>query len=120
MMSLAISGQINLTSTLWFTGIWNILSGVLFQVPVCVQPMKGKKKATSQDLISIYSLQAIMIAIAAVVLTKNMPIQENMAAGLSVAAFITFLGITRTVHLVGTFTPPAIIKGNYTLLRVAI
>ncbi|CEP16428.1 hypothetical protein [Parasitella parasitica] len=93
MMSLAISGQINLTSTLWFTGIWNVLSGAMFQVPVCVQPMKGTT------------------TIAAVVLTKNMPIQENMAAGLSVAAFITFLGITRTIHLVGAFTPPAIVKG---------
>jgi hypothetical protein len=41
MISLAVSGQINLTSTLWFTGIWNILSGFMFQVPVCVQPMKG-------------------------------------------------------------------------------
>lgn len=49
MMSLAISGQINLTSTLWFTGIWNILSGFMFQVPVCVQPMKGKSNR-SRDL----------------------------------------------------------------------
>ncbi|KAI7907856.1 uncharacterized protein BX663DRAFT_12969 [Cokeromyces recurvatus] len=90
MMSLAISGQINLTSTLWFTGIWNILSGICFGVPVCVQPMK---------------------AIAAVVLTKNMPIQENMAAGISVGALVFFLGITRTIHLIGTFTPTPVIKG---------
>lgn len=54
----------------------------------------------------------VKLAIAAVVLTKEMPIQENMAAGLGVAAFITFLGITRTIHLVGAFTPPAIIKGE--------
>jgi hypothetical protein len=40
MMSLALGGQINLTSTLWFTGLWNIFSGLFFQVPVCVQPMK--------------------------------------------------------------------------------
>ncbi|KAI8048133.1 uncharacterized protein B0P05DRAFT_564602, partial [Gilbertella persicaria] len=90
MISLAISGQINLTSTLWFTGIWNVLSGILFRVPVCVQPMK---------------------AIAAVVLAKNMSIQENMAAGLSVAMLVFFLGITRTIHLVGTFTPTPVIKG---------
>ncbi|CEI94520.1 hypothetical protein G6F70_003176 [Rhizopus microsporus] len=90
MISLAVAGQIDLTSTLWFTGIWNIASGLLFQVPVCVQPMK---------------------AIAAVVLTRNMTIKENMAAGLSVAAFIFFFGITRTIHLVGSFTPTAVIKG---------
>ncbi|KAI7895777.1 uncharacterized protein EV154DRAFT_494881 [Mucor mucedo] len=90
MMSLAVSGQINLTSTLWFTGIWNILSGLMFQVPVCVQPMK---------------------AIAAVVLTKHMSINENMAAGLSVGAIIFVLGITRTIHLIGAFTPTPVIKG---------
>ncbi|CEG72827.1 hypothetical protein RMATCC62417_08313 [Rhizopus microsporus] len=90
MISLAVAGQIDLTSTLWFTGIWNVASGLLFQVPVCVQPMK---------------------AIAAVVLTRNMSIKENMAAGLSVAAFIFFFGITRTIHLVGSFTPIAVIKG---------
>ncbi|KAI8350173.1 hypothetical protein BD560DRAFT_358475 [Blakeslea trispora] len=90
MISLGISGQIDLTSTLWFTGIWNILSGVLFRVPVCVQPMK---------------------AIAAVVLAKNMSIQENMAAGLSVGMLVFFLGITRTIHLIGTFTPAPVIKG---------
>ncbi|KAI8979433.1 hypothetical protein BDF20DRAFT_819095 [Mycotypha africana] len=90
MMSLSLSGQINLTSTLWFTGIWNIFSGLMFQVPVCVQPMK---------------------AIAAVVMTKNMDIQENMSAGLAVAMFVFFLGITRTVYLVGSYTPPAIVKG---------
>ncbi|OBZ81994.1 Molybdate transporter 1 [Choanephora cucurbitarum] len=92
MISLGISGQIDLTSTLWFTGIWNILSGFLFRVPVCVQPMK---------------------AIAAVVLAKNMTIQENMAAGLSVGMLVFFLGITRTIHLVGTFTPAAVIKGKF-------
>ena len=41
MISLSLAGQIDLTSTLWFTGFWNILSGLFFQVPVCVQPMKG-------------------------------------------------------------------------------
>ncbi|KAI9262731.1 hypothetical protein BY458DRAFT_587835 [Sporodiniella umbellata] len=90
MISLSIANQINLTSTLWFTGIWNILSGMFFQAPVCVQPMK---------------------AIAAIVLTKNMTIQENMGAGLGVSALIFFLGFTRTIHLVGTFTPSAVIKG---------
>ncbi|CEG76031.1 hypothetical protein RMATCC62417_10987 [Rhizopus microsporus] len=134
MISLAVAGQIDLTSTLWFTGIWNIASGLLFQVPVCVQPMKGK----SQSVLRVAYIDILNInkAIAAVVLTRNMSIRENMAAGLSkskkkencivsfnhgdiffpckikgVAAFIFFFGITRTIHLVGSFTPTAVIKG---------
>ncbi|KAI8376404.1 uncharacterized protein BYT42DRAFT_385458 [Radiomyces spectabilis] len=90
MISLAVSGQINLTSTLWFTGLWNILSGIMFQVPVCVQPMK---------------------AIAAVVLSSNMSIEENMSAGLSVGMFIFFLGATRTIHIVGNYTPVPVVRG---------
>ncbi|KAF7730170.1 hypothetical protein EC973_002778 [Apophysomyces ossiformis] len=90
MISLAVAGQINLTSTLWFAGIWNILSGLLFQVPVCVQPMK---------------------AIAAVVLSSNMTLAENMSAGLGCSTIVFFLGITRTIHIVDNYTPRAIIRG---------
>ncbi|KAG2223164.1 hypothetical protein INT45_011510 [Circinella minor] len=90
MISLTMTGQINLTSTLWFGGIWNILSGVRFQVPMCVQPMK---------------------AIAATVLSSSMSIDENMSAGLGVAGIIFFLGATRTIHLVGSYTPVAIVRG---------
>lgn len=59
-----------------------------------------------------------------------MPIEENMAAGISkcffscrhvkilisilgVGAFVFALGITRTIHLVGTFTPTPVIKGKF-------
>lgn len=79
MISLAVAGQIDLTSTLWFTGIWNIASGLLFQVPVCVQPMKGK----SGLVLRVAYIDIINKAIAAVVLTRNMSLRENMAAGLS-------------------------------------
>ncbi|ORZ02307.1 hypothetical protein BCR43DRAFT_465283 [Syncephalastrum racemosum] len=90
MISLAVAGQINLTSTLWFGGLWNIISGFIFQVPMCVQPMK---------------------AIAATVLASNMNIAENMSAGLGVGAFIFFLGATRTIHLVGSYTPLPVVRG---------
>ncbi|KAI7850540.1 hypothetical protein BDC45DRAFT_572778 [Circinella umbellata] len=90
MISLAVSGQINLTSTLWFGGIYNIFTGLLFQVPMCVQPMK---------------------AIAATVLSSNMTIEENMSAGLGVSAIVFFLGATRTIHLVGAYTPVGAIRG---------
>ncbi|KAG2182326.1 hypothetical protein INT43_007256 [Umbelopsis isabellina] len=90
MISLAVSGQINLTSTLWFGGIWNILSGLIYQVPMCVQPMK---------------------AIGAVVLASDMTIQQNMAAGLGVGGIIFFLGATRTIHLIDIITPKPVIRG---------
>ncbi|KAH8556387.1 hypothetical protein BGW37DRAFT_510961 [Umbelopsis sp. PMI_123] len=62
MISLAVGGQINLTGTLWFGGIWNIVSGLIYQVPM---------------------------SLGAVALSSNMSIRQTMAAGLVMSAFIS-------------------------------
>ncbi|KAI9319356.1 hypothetical protein BX666DRAFT_2025657 [Dichotomocladium elegans] len=78
MVSLAIGGQINLTSTLWFCGI---------------------DPGTNS------------LAIASTVLASKMTIGENMSAGLGCSAIVFFLGATRTIHLIGSYTPVAIVRG---------
>jgi hypothetical protein len=40
MIALAAQGSIRLASTLVFSGIFNILTGVFFGIPLPVQPMK--------------------------------------------------------------------------------
>lgn len=40
MIALAIQGSIHLDSTLVFSGAFNIISGVVFGIPLPVQPMK--------------------------------------------------------------------------------
>lgn len=40
MIALAANYSISLSSTLVFSGIWNILTGVIFGIPLPVQPMK--------------------------------------------------------------------------------
>jgi len=42
MLSLSLTGQVDLTASLIFGGIWNILTGLTFRLPMCVQPMKCK------------------------------------------------------------------------------
>lgn len=42
MLSLSLTGQVDLTASLIFGGIWNILTGLTFRMPMCVQPMKCK------------------------------------------------------------------------------
>lgn len=71
------------------------------------------------------------VAIASVVMAKNYTLPENMSAGLGkvipyncllyvclliyfylgVGAIVFFLGITRTIHLIGMFTPVPVIRG---------
>jgi len=50
MVALAINGSISLSTTLVFSGLWNILTGVAFGIPLPVQPMK----------VNIYSLLEIL------------------------------------------------------------
>lgn len=40
MIALAVNDSISLSTTLVFSGVWNILTGVLFGIPLPVQPMK--------------------------------------------------------------------------------
>lgn len=40
MIALAVNNSISLSSTLVFSGLWNIVTGVVFGIPLPVQPMK--------------------------------------------------------------------------------
>lgn len=42
MLSLSLTGQVDLTASLIFGGLWNIVTGLTFRMPMCVQPMKCK------------------------------------------------------------------------------
>lgn len=46
MIALAAQGSIDLGSTLVFTGLFNILTGVFYGIPLPVQPMKVSIRAT--------------------------------------------------------------------------
>jgi Molybdate transporter of MFS superfamily len=40
MIALAVNNSISLSTTLVFSGLWNILTGMAFGIPLPVQPMK--------------------------------------------------------------------------------
>ncbi|CAG8632925.1 10705_t:CDS:2 [Ambispora leptoticha] len=90
LVALSITGQVSLTSSLIFGGLWNILSGLIFRIPMCVQPMK---------------------AVAAVAISAHLSIGEVMSAGIGVGVMIFFLGITRTIKFIEKWTPVPIIRG---------
>ncbi len=45
MLSLSLTGQVDLTASLIFGGLWNIVTGLMFRMPMCVQPMKCKSQS---------------------------------------------------------------------------
>lgn len=82
---------LDLGTTLLFSGVYNILTGILFNVPMPVQPMK---------------------TIAAVALSGNgLTIPQIMAAGIFVSACVLVLGGTGLMGLATRMTPPPVIRG---------
>jgi MFS superfamily sulfate permease-like transporter len=82
--------QISLATTLIFTGLFNIVTGICFGIPLPVQPMK---------------------AIAAVALLKSLSAGEVAAAGLFVAGCILILSVTGLLTWITRVVPIPVVKG---------
>lgn len=90
MIALALQSSINLPSTLVFTGIANILTGVVFGIPLPVQPMK---------------------AIAAAAIATHATQAQTLAAGALVAIAVGLLSITGLLRWLTTRIPVPVVKG---------
>lgn len=90
MIALSVGGSIDLASTLVFSGLANIVTGVLFGVPLPVQPMK---------------------AIAAVAISQKFTKEETAAAGLVVSFAVLFLSVTGLLHWLHRVVPVPVVKG---------
>ncbi|KAL5231848.1 hypothetical protein ABZP36_030624 [Zizania latifolia] len=90
-LSLALSRHLDLGTTLIFTGIYNAVTGLIYGVPMPVQPMKSIAAAALAD--------------------PSFDIPEIMAAGILTAAFVLFLGLTRLMKLVYWFVPLPVVRG---------
>ena len=83
-------GYIVLSTTLVFSGLANILTGLFFGIPLPVQPMK---------------------AIAAVALARGLTQDEVASAGLFVAGVLGFLSLTGLIRWFTRNIPIPVIKG---------
>lgn len=90
LIALATQGTISLSSTLVFSGLANILTGLLFGIPLPVQPMK---------------------AIAAVALAQHFTRAEIASAGLFVAGAIGLLSATGLVKWFTSRVPIPVVRG---------
>ncbi|QDS68389.1 hypothetical protein FKW77_010756 [Venturia effusa] len=90
MIALTLSGSISLPSTLVFTGLANIVTGVVFGLPLPVQPMK---------------------AIAAVAIARRFSISENMAAGMTVSIVVLIMSVSGLLEWFSRVIPVPVVKG---------
>ncbi|KAG7288609.1 hypothetical protein NEMBOFW57_004963 [Staphylotrichum longicolle] len=90
MIALALQGSIDLSSTLVFSGLFNIVTGAVFGIPLPVQPMK---------------------AIAASALSSPLSLSVTTALGALVSLAVLVLSLTGALRLLTTHIPVPVIKG---------
>lgn len=90
LIALTANNSISLPTTLLFSGLANILTGILFGIPLPVQPMK---------------------AIASIAIARSFTAAETASAGLFVAGAIGFLSLTGLVKWFTSVVPVPVVKG---------
>ncbi|KAF2205558.1 hypothetical protein GQ43DRAFT_407183 [Delitschia confertaspora ATCC 74209] len=90
MTALVLTNSISLSSTLLFTGAANILTGLVYGIPLPVQPMK---------------------AIAALAIARKFTVSETAAAGLVVAFLVGIMSVTGLTRWASNVTPIPVVKG---------
>ena len=90
LVALARELQLSIGSTLLFSGAYNVVTGILLNAPVPVQPMKS---------------------IAAVALSGSITLEQLLAAGICVAAIVLLLGVTNLISAFNSVVPRSLIAG---------
>jgi MFS superfamily sulfate permease-like transporter len=88
--AMAAQNGLDFAAALFFAGLFNVLTGCIYAIPMAVQPMK---------------------AIAAVALAQGLSAREIVAAGMAVSALVLLLGLTGGIDLLLRWIPRPVIRG---------
>ncbi|GIW87821.1 MAG: hypothetical protein KatS3mg108_2145 [Isosphaeraceae bacterium] len=90
LVGMAAQNGLDFAAALFFAGLFNIVTGLVFSIPMAVQPMK---------------------AIAAVALTEGLTVPQILAAGATVSLVILILGLTGLVDQLNRAVPKSVVRG---------
>ena len=99
LVGMAAQNGLDFGAALFFAGLFNIVTGLLFPIPMAVQPMK---------------------AIAAVALTQGLKAPQILAAGISVSAIILVLGVTGLIDWLNRAVPKSVVRGLQLALGLSL
>lgn len=91
-LALTLVSNLDLSTTLIFTALYNIATGVLFGTPMPVQPMKS-------------------IAAVAVTELPHLTVTQIAAAGICTAAVLLLLGVTGLMSFLYRYLPLPVVRG---------
>ncbi|MBI3695897.1 MAG: sulfate transporter [Acidobacteria bacterium] len=90
LVGMAAENGLDFAAALFFAGLFNVITGLAFAIPMAVQPMK---------------------AIAAVALTQKLPVSQILAAGATVSLVILVLGLTGWIDALNRAIPKSVVRG---------
>jgi MFS superfamily sulfate permease-like transporter len=90
LVGMSITNGLDFATALFFAGLFNIITGFAFSIPMAVQPMK---------------------AIAAVAIAEHLRLGQILAAGIWTSSIIFLLGITRLITVVDRWVPKPVVRG---------
>lgn len=90
LVAMATTNGLDFAAGVFFSGFFNVVTGVLFAVPMAVQPMK---------------------AIAAIAITEGLSVPQILAAGIGVSAIVLILGLTGLVGWLNRQIPQSVVRG---------
>jgi MFS superfamily sulfate permease-like transporter len=99
LVGMAATNGLDFASALFFAGLFNIVTGLLFAIPMAVQPMK---------------------AIAAVALTEGLTVPQILAAGATVSAVVLVLGATGLIDWLNRVVPRSVVRGLQLALGLSL
>jgi MFS superfamily sulfate permease-like transporter len=89
-LSVALVSNLNLPLIFIFFGIWFIIAGVYYRLPIPIEPMK---------------------AIGAIVIAEGLSADEIAASGIIIGIFFLFMGLIRGIGRIMEYIPTSVIRG---------
>jgi MFS superfamily sulfate permease-like transporter len=99
LVGMAAQNGLDFGSSLFFAGFFNLVTGVLFSIPMAVQPMK---------------------AIATVAITSKLPVGQILAAGITVSLIVLVLGLTGLIDTLNRAIPRSVVRGLQLALGLSL
>jgi len=90
LIGMAAANGLDFAAGLFFAGLFSVVTGLLFSVPMAVQPMK---------------------AIAAIAIAQGLSVPEVLAAGVGVSIVVVFLGTTGLIDALNRAVPRSVVRG---------
>jgi MFS superfamily sulfate permease-like transporter len=99
LVGMAAENGLDFAAALFFAGLFNIVTGLAFSIPMAVQPMK---------------------VIAAVALSEGLTVPQILAAGATVSLVILALGVTGLIDWLNRVVPRSVVRGLQLALGLSL